>query len=140
MCVCSLTACISSSSLWYLMMVLLSFSFSALSSSCSLRFSFSFLCTSVSGPRWPTRTVSLLFITSASLLTACEQKQHHTKIDLFMTNTAGTRGKPGRTEISLLIFVKLLRVQRVNKTANFCHYGCLSKQKNRIHSRLLSGA
>lgn len=73
--VCVLTACISVISLWYLMMVLFSFSFSALSSSCSFLFSFSFLCTSVPVPLWPPRTVSLLFITSASLLTAWEVKK-----------------------------------------------------------------
>lgn len=70
-----LTACISIISLWYLMMVLLSFSFSVLSSSCSFLFSFSFLCTSVSVPLWPPRAVVLRFITSASLLTAWEQSK-----------------------------------------------------------------
>jgi len=69
-----LTACISVSSLWYLIMVLLSFSFSVLSSSCSFLFSFSFLCTPVSMLRWPPRTVSLLFITSANLLMALGRK------------------------------------------------------------------
>lgn len=67
----TLTACISVISLWYLIMVLLSFSFSALSSSSSFLFSFFLLYTWISLPR----SGNFRCITSASLLTACDQSR-----------------------------------------------------------------
>lgn len=91
----TLTACISVISLWYLIMVLLSFSFSALSSSSSFLFSFFLLYTWVSLPR----SGNFRCITSASLFTAWEQSRAELWCLCVMNrNSVNSAGKPLRAQ------------------------------------------